>query len=106
MTFDEDERYAAMAKVAGLQALKITEQGRRLLEADAQIAGLQEWIDNLQMRVRVLESAVRTNHEWHKLYDELDGYPGSAMEQINHAALYGAEPSLMASPFAPLESTP
>ncbi|MNG07450.1 hypothetical protein D3C84_907500 [compost metagenome] len=37
-------------------------------------------------RILVLEAAVRENHEWHQAYDEY-GYPGSALEQTNRAAL-------------------
>lgn len=40
-----------------------------------------------QNRIRALEDAVRENHRWHQNYDEHGGYAGSALEQINLAAL-------------------
>jgi hypothetical protein len=38
-------------------------------------------------RIVTLEAAVRENHAWHQLYDEHNGYAGSALEQTNLAAL-------------------
>lgn len=40
-----------------------------------------------QNRLRVLQAALLENHRWHQLYDEHGGYPGSALEQTNVAAL-------------------
>lgn len=37
-------------------------------------------------RILELEDALRENHAWHQVYDEY-GYPGSALEQTNRAAL-------------------
>ncbi|MNF92269.1 hypothetical protein D3C84_749080 [compost metagenome] len=50
--------------------------------------------DALQLRLNVadqrnddLVAAVRENHEWHKLYDEHDGYAESGLYETNIAAL-------------------
>jgi hypothetical protein len=80
-----------------------------LHEALAKIAGLEEWVENLQLdragfkatagvlaaelrraedRIAVLEAAVRANHEWHRAYDEHGGYAKSGLDQTNLAALY------------------
>jgi hypothetical protein len=80
-----------------------------LHEALAKIAGLEEWVENLQLdragfkatagvlaaelrkaeaRIAVLEAAVRANHEWHRAYDEHGGYAQSGLDQTNLAALY------------------
>jgi hypothetical protein len=55
-------------------------QGWRIVE---QAREANQYLD----RIRGLEDAVRDNHEWHQNYDEHGGYPGSALEQTNRAAL-------------------
>lgn len=64
-------------------------QARRLVE-------LRQHAKRDAACVARLQAAVRENHQWHQTYDDLDGYPGSALEQTNLAALslpdYGPPP--------------
>lgn len=82
----EEDPFLLRATIAGLeagtdalrqknawQATKIIEQARELNVAAA--------------RIGMLEAALIENHEWHKRYDEHDGYGESGLEQTNLAAL-------------------
>lgn len=72
------------AEETGFRGLVAGEDFDRLTaERDA----LQLRLTTADQRVDDLVAAVRANHEWHKLYDEHDGYSGSAIYQTNIEAM-------------------
>lgn len=84
---------AALAKAATAAGL-----GQRVERLRSYIVGmeasqfvltthLQQQNAKLRDRITLLEAALRENHEWHKTYDEHDGYAESGLEQTNLAAL-------------------
>ena len=42
---------------------------------------------NAEALIRELVGALEANHQWHQDYDDYDGYPDSALENENSAAL-------------------
>lgn len=57
------------------------------VEVDREIDRMRRRDSRQVARIRVLEAALQANHDWHKFYDEHDGYAESALYQTNVEAL-------------------
>lgn len=51
---------------------------------------LEELVNSREITITILEDAVQANHEWHQQYDDIDGYPDSALEEQNTKAFAGS----------------
>ena len=100
MTDQTEDAYLLLARIAGLEAgIDTLLQQKAALQTEVdvlrhcnrwQATRITEQAQQLSAtaaRIGMLELAVIENHRWHQQYDDHDGYPGSALEQTNVAAL-------------------